>query len=224
MRRFDVWLSFGFAAAMFVACGGKSKSGASSNPSSNDHKDKSCEELCQLAEACDAETADCQVSCAENESVSNAGQEAVSTCFADLPCEPAEADLLDALLCVTDELEDSELSEQQETFCSETSKHVQACTGNEPDNSLGDCGSQIGLVSDELLSDINQCDNQDCDKLQNCVSLQLLQGLDLSALASVGGGEDISAGAFSDLLAALVLGSQLGIDEGTLPGAGGAFP
>lgn len=225
MRRVSVWLGLGMVAAMAVACGGSGDDkGNTSGSASSEGKAKSCKQLCEAAAACDASADDCETSCRENESVSNAGQQALSTCFSKLSCEPSEGDLFSAFLCLTDELEDTKLSQEQKKFCSTTSRRVQACTGSKPDNTLGDCEAQIGFVSDDVLSEVNSCDDKDCDALQSCVSLQLLQGLNVSELGDVAEGGEINSGVLGDLLAALVVGSQLGLDEATLPGAGGAFP
>ena len=236
------WTSVAVAAVL-LACGGKSDSngdgdgdtGASTNAGDGDGdsgsgsagKSQSCADFCAIAEECDEGIEDCQTSCEENDSVSQAGQEAVSKCFTDVSCEPTEYDLLDAILCVTDELEDAELSKEQKTFCSTTSKAMQQCTDSEPDTTLGDCEAQIALVSDELLSDINDCDASDCDKFQECVGLQIFQEVDFGGLSEAGDSGEVSAGTLADLLALVVLGSQLGdLGQDTDPffGAGGGSP
>jgi len=192
------------------------------SPTSSDNKAEGCATVCASAEACGATEEDCVESCTENESVSNAGQDALAECFDDVSCTATETELLDAFLCVGEELEDTPLSTEQRQFCEVTSKSVQECTGEEPDPTLGDCAAQIGLVSDELLGDINGCDQADCDALQACVSLQLFQGIDLAGVTAITSSGEISAGGLSDLLVLFVVANQVGADTG-LEGIGGSF-
>jgi hypothetical protein len=206
-----VLLLTGLCCGAVAACGGKTSTDEAVPGSSSD-KEESCAAACALADSCGVAPDDCEKSCAENTSVSKAGQDSISNCLTDTSCEPSEADLLDAVLCVTEELEDAELSVEQARFCSVTSERAQKCTGNEPDNSLGDCESQIALVSDDLLSDINGCGSESCEDFQSCVALQLLQSIDFGALSDASESGEIGAGSLSDLLALLVIGSQLGVD------------
>ncbi len=243
MRYFDQKWMWAAICVGAVACGGQSSDsgdgdGTSSQqsgdgdgdgdlPSGIDDKEASCQEICQLAEECGTGLDGCEESCTDNESISNVGQSAITTCLADAPCEPDENDLFEAILCVTDELEDIELSEAQEAFCSDTSKRVQQCSDSEPDTTLGDCEAQVVLLSDELLSDINACDQEDCDALSACVGLQIIQALDVAELSELSQSGELSSGALADLLALAVLGSQLGDlgqDTSGFLGSGGAFP
>lgn len=243
MKRLDLKVGLSCAIILLSACGGKTDdgdgdTGATSNvgdgdgddtggdsvPTSNGDKGAACQAACAIAESCDLATDDCLETCTENESVSNAGQDAISTCLEDLSCQPGNTDLLEAVLCITDELEDTALSADQKKFCDVTSQNVQQCTGGEPDNTLGSCEAQIGVVSDELLAEINGCMQQDCEELQACVALQLLQGIDLNGVTEMAASGEFTAGGLADIMALLVLSNQLGTDSGPFSGMGGAAP
>ncbi len=195
--------------------------GGTDAPTSYGDKEEGCRAVCEIAEECGVSDEDCVKSCSENKSVSNAGQDALAVCFEDFACSASEAELLEAFLCVSDELEDTPLSEEQRKFCNVTSQKVQECTGDEPDTSLGDCAAQVGLISDELLEEVNACDQTDCEELEGCVNLQLLQEIDFSEVTSITSSGELSARGLSDLMALFVLSNQLGTETG-LDGAGGA--
>lgn len=195
--------------------------GGTDSPTSYGDKEESCQSVCNVAESCGFSDDDCVQSCSESTAVSNAGQDALAVCFEDFNCSADEADLRDAFLCISDELEDTPLSDEQRKFCDVTSQNVRECTGDEPDSTLGDCAEQIGLVSDELLAEVNACDQTDCDDLTRCVGLQTLQEVDFSEVTRITSGGDLSARGLSDLMALFILSNQLGTETG-LEGAGGA--
>ncbi len=213
-----IWVVVG---SMLVACGGKSgegpdngsadTSGEASSPSGVGNKEGSCSEACSVAESCGLTVDDCIEDCTDNVSVSNFAQEAISECVSDLGCEPSELEFVQALLCLTEEVEDAQLSDEQEAFCEETAPALQQCTGYQPDETLGDCQSQAVVLSDELLEDINACaEREGCEALQTCLALQIFQGVDISVLGELGNTGELNAGALADLVALLAIGSQLG--------------
>lgn len=212
--------------AALVACGGSAENngdgdgdGDSAPITSSEGKEETCAEFCeQLAECDGVDTSDCAETCAEGSTTSRGGQEVLTECFTTDVCaaDVSELEGLQALACVTEGLEDLPVSQAGETFCEETVDAINDCLGGPPPEAapFGSCETTIGLASDELLEDLNDCVEDDCAAVEQCVNLELLQALPLGALLAAEEGE-LSPALLSELLALGAVFGQLNLGDET---------
>lgn len=207
--------------------------GDASPPSSSDGKEEVCEEFCTALSECGASEVDtCTTSCTEGNATSLSGQEVINSCFdADLcSADVSELESVDALLCVITGLEDVELSEEAETYCSESVDTINRCLGSTPEDlGLGSCEDSIGIASDELLEGINECAQEECENVETCLFLEVLKSVPLETLVELDSEETPSPAVLADLLPIFIVFGQLGLSDSSFediptapPGPGGA--
>ncbi len=228
-------LPFVVPSFFLAACGGETKSDSDEGDppgpeTSKAGKTSSCRDFCEASQACvDLDVADCTKDCAEGDSISRAGQEALAACFDEDACALDEVAGLGAVACVLEKLEDVELSDAARTYCESSVAAINACSDAEPVEIFpGGCTATIALTADELLQGLNECAELSCEDQQSCIELEILKALPLSALIGLQSGE-LSPAALGDLLALGVVFSQLSLQGGAVInpedfgfGAGGA--
>lgn len=213
-------LTVSLGALSVAACGGSAKNDDDKQPSqppasSSEGKEEVCEEYCTQLSACDGSSVeDCTETCTEGELTSRGGQEVLTECFDEDVCNLDELSGLAALGCVIDELDDLELSEEAETYCSESVDKINNCLDAEPpEQTFGSCEDTIGLASDELLAELNECATKDCEDIETCIFLELIGALPAEVIS--GDTDELSPALLADFLAIGVVFGQLGLsDEG----------
>lgn len=214
------------------ACGGKSAS-------STEGKASSCAEFCSQANECDSasDVDDCKESCTESDLLSRGGQEVLSSCLIESGCD--ESNPFRTLDCISDGIEELPPSDTLTAFC-EHLEELSSCLGG--DAALpapggtggsssggstsgtaaepGSCLASGGLLSDELLTELNECfASTDCATIQTCVGFELVARIDLTTLANPESATGFQ-GALIGLLGGIVenLGSAFNFGP-TFPGA-----
>src|SRR5690606_30539838 len=148
------------------------------------------------------------------EGISRAGQGVINECFDAELCEsPTEDAFALGLVCVLTELDGLELSDEAETYCSESVDRINECLGSEPEETIGRCEDTIGVVSDELLEDLNECANEDCEDVETCIQFVALRNLPLAEILAIEEGEEPSPELIASLIPLLVAFGQLGLED-----------
>lgn len=207
-----------------LACGGNSEGSGGDEtapvelvPGSTEGKAASCAELCSELAACsELDVESCVEDCSGNDSVSATGQQVLTACFAEIGCEEEldELSLFRALLCLPDELEEFELSETQATYCEDTVPVLKACQGEGAEPSpLGSCEDTIGLASDDLVEEFNECAEEvGCDAINTCLAFAALPTLG-DLLLGGADFEELDPVTVSSLLALLAVLGPVGIED-----------
>lgn len=237
MRLTKVLLAATLPIALSMACGGSASDSGSGDgdgdnastgdgdgdgdgsPSSSGGKDEVCDQFCDTLATCDGvNVEECVDSCTGDETTSVAGQEAINQCFdADL-CENISEEAVGlGLICLLGESDDIDISDEAQTYCDDSVDAINGCLGSAPDpaDALGSCETLIGLASDELLADLNECAELPCDEVESCVEITALTSLPIEAILELEGGGEPSPTLIAQLLPVLVVFGQLGLDENT---------
>ncbi len=223
MKRMKVLFGAALPLALSIACGGSASdsSGGDGNKNtsstSSEGKDDVCDTFCDELEACDGVVIEeCVDSCTGNKTTSVAGQNAINECFDASVCEElSEEALLPGLICLVGEVSDIDLSEEAEEFCDDSVDTINRCLESEPDPEagFGSCETLIGLASDELLEDVNDCASLPCDEVEGCLEVVALTSLPIDTLLEIENGGELSPAIVADLLSLVAVFGQLGFGE-----------
>lgn len=177
LRAFLLVPSLVALSSFFAACGGSAVTSA-------EGKEPSCREFCTQQAECSSliDATSCENSCNETTAVSRGGQEVLTKCLAEAGCD--QTNLLSLVDCLDDGLDDLPRSPAATTFCEETTAAVATLCEQET-TSPDACLEGIPLLSDELLTDLNECGQRStCQAAQTCFVLTLLENVDSSLLTN----------------------------------------
>ncbi len=164
-------------AAFLGACGGSAVSSA-------EGKEPSCREFCAQQASCSEliDASSCESSCNDTTAVSRGGQEVLTKCVAETGCD--QSNLLSLVDCIDDGLDDLPRSPTATSFCEETSPALAELCEQETSDPAA-CLEGIPLLSDELLTDMQECaERTTCQSAQQCVVLALLGNVDTALLSN----------------------------------------
>lgn len=170
--------------------------------SSFEGKEATCERYCEQQVECGvSNSADtCREQCTDNELVSRSGQEVLTECFALQDCD--SQNVLALADCIEDGIEDLPVSATAQQFCNVAMPNVNECSGDDAQASFdsGDCEETAAFLSDEILTDINECAEKSCASMQTCLIGVFIAAAGSAGLDDLGSLDDILGGGFDDMM------------------------